>query len=106
VAVPVVLRGEVIGAIEVEPSEEIEAANTVEMMQAVAQRLAISLDNARLFEEAQAATAQEQRINQIVTRYQSANSVDDLLRITLTELSQTLGAQHGAIRLGNIDTDT
>ncbi len=103
VAVPVLLRGEVIGAIEVEPGEEVEASNTLEMMQAVAQRLAISLDNARLFEEAQAATAQEQRINQIVTRYQSANSVDDLLRITLTELSQTLGAQHGAIRLGNID---
>lgn len=105
VAVPVVLRGEVIGAIEVEPGEEVEAANTLDMVQAVAQRLAISLDNARLFEEAQAATAQEQRINQIVTRYQSANSVDDLLRITLTELSETLGAQHGAIRLGNIDSD-
>jgi GAF domain-containing protein len=105
VAVPVVLRGEVIGAIEVEPDGEIEAANTLDMMQAVAQRLAISLDNARLFEEAQAATAQEQRINQIVTRYQSANTVDDLLRITLTELSQTLGAQRGAIRLGKIDAD-
>ena len=105
IAVPVLLRGEVIGAIEVESGEEVEAANTIEMMQAVAQRLAISLDNARLFEEAQAATAQEQRINQIVTRYQSANSVDDLLRITLTELSQSLGAQQGAIRLGNVDTD-
>lgn len=103
VAVPVVLRGEVIGAIEVEPGEEVETANTLDMVQAVAQRLAISLDNARLFEEAQAATAQEQRINQIVTRYQSASSVDDLLRITLTELSQTLGAQRGAIRLGNVD---
>lgn len=103
VAVPVVLRGEVIGAIEVEPGEEVETANTLDMVQAVAQRLAISLDNARLFEEAQAATAQEQRINQIVTRYQSASTVDDLLRITLTELSQTLGAQRGAIRLGNVD---
>jgi len=105
VAVPVVLRGEVIGAIEVEPGEEVEAGNTLEMMQAVAQRLAISLDNARLFEEAQAATAQELRINQIVTRYQSANSVDDLLRITLTELTQTLGAERGAIRLGNVDSE-
>jgi GAF domain-containing protein len=105
VAVPVVLRGEVIGAIEVESGGDVDATNTLDMMQAVAQRLAISLDNARLFEEAQSATAQEQRINQIVTRYQSANSVDDLLRITLTELSQALGAQRGAIRLGNIDPD-
>lgn len=100
VAVPVILRGEVIGAIEVEPGGDSDQATTVEMVEAVAQRLAISLDNARLFEEAQSATAQEQRINSIVTRYQTATTVDDLLRITLTELSQSLGAQQGAIRLG------
>lgn len=105
VAVPVILRGEVIGAIEVEPSAEADQTTTVEMVEAVAQRLAISLDNARLFEEAQAATAQEQRINSIVTRYQSATSIDDLLRITLTELSQSLGAQQGAIRLGVVQGD-
>jgi GAF domain-containing protein len=101
VAVPVMLRGEVIGAIEVEPGDEVSQVDAVEMVQAVAQRLAVSLDNARLFEEAQTATAQEQRINAIVSQYQAVTSVDDLLRITLTELSQSLGAQRGAIRLGS-----
>jgi GAF domain-containing protein len=101
IAVPVMLRGEVIGAIEVEPGTEVNEADAVDMVQAVAQRLAVSLDNARLFEEAQVATAQEQHINAIVSQYQSVNSVDDLLRITLTELSQSLGAQRGAIRLGS-----
>jgi GAF domain-containing protein len=105
VAVPVVLRGEVIGAIEVEPTESTLQRDAVETVQAIAQRLATSLENARLFEEAQAATVQEQRINQIVTRYQSATTVDDLLRITLTELSEALGAQRGAIRLGMIPDD-
>jgi GAF domain-containing protein len=98
----VVLRGEVIGAIEVEPGDSAAQSDTVEMVQAIAQRLASSLDNARLYEEAQVATAQEQRINQIVTQYQAATTVDDLLRITLTELSEALGAQRGAIRLGMI----
>ncbi len=106
IAVPVMLRGEVIGAIEVEPGTEMNGADAVEMVQAVAQRLAVSLDNARLFEEAQSATAQEQRINAIVSQYQSVSSVDDLLRITLTELSQSLGAQRGAIRLGNTQKET
>jgi GAF domain-containing protein len=101
VAVPVLLRGEVIGAIEVEPDESLLPADVVEVVEAVAQRLAFSLDNARLFEEAQMATVQEQRINTIATHYQSVNSVDDLLRITLTELSETLGARRGAIRLGS-----
>lgn len=99
-AVPVLLRGEVIGAIEVEPDEALLPADVIEVVEAVAQRLAFSLDNARLFEEARLATAQEQRINTIATQYQSVNSVDDLLRITLTELSETLGARRGAIRLG------
>jgi GAF domain-containing protein/uncharacterized membrane protein YhdT len=105
VAVPVIVRGEVIGAIEVEPGEDGLEQEAAEMVQAVAQRLAASLENARLFEEAQAATAQEQRINQIVTRYQSATKVDDLLQITLTELSEALGAQRGAIRLGILPAD-
>ncbi len=55
---------------------------------------------ARLFEEAQETTAQEQRINEIVGRYQSAGTVDDLLRITLAELSDSLGARQAVIRLG------
>jgi GAF domain-containing protein len=99
VAVPVILRNEVIGAIEVEPSRELSPAETLEMLEAVAQRLASGLENARLFEEAQASTAREQDINRIVSQYQAVTTVDDLLQITLRELSQTLGAERGAIRL-------
>ncbi len=100
IAVPVLLRGEVIGAIEVEPDATLPAADVVEVVEAVALRLAFSLDSARLFEEANLAAVQEQRINTIATQYQSVSSVDDLLRITLTELTETLGARRGAIRLG------
>jgi GAF domain-containing protein len=99
-ALPVVVRGEVIGAIEVELNETTDWQTSLEMLNAVSERLATSLENARLFEEARAATAQEQLINQLVTQYQASPSVDDLLRITLTELSNVLGAERGAIRLG------
>lgn len=100
VAVPVILRGEVIGAIEVEAGTE-TSPETVEMMQAVAQRLALSLENARLYEATLEAAAQEQRINDIAARFQSVATVDELLRITLSELSETLGAESSAIRLGD-----
>src|SRR5207253_1475947 len=94
ITVPMVLDNEVIGAIEVEASEGAQESDITEMVNAVAQRLALSLDKARLFEESQEATAREQRINEIVTRYQTVNNVDELLRITLQELSQSLGATH------------
>lgn len=100
IAVPIVLRGEVIGAIEVEPGEDSRTDDTAEMIRAVAGHLAVSLDNARLFEEAQESTVQEQRINEIVGRYQAAVTVDDLLQITLQELGDTLGAKRSSIRLG------
>lgn len=100
VAMPVILRGEVIGAIEVEAGTE-TSPETVEMMQAVAQRLALSLENARLYEATLEAAAQEQRINDIAARFQSVVTVDELLRITLQELSETLGADTSSIRLGN-----
>ncbi len=100
ISVPMMLGNEVIGAIEVEAAENTQESDITEMVNAVAQRLALSLDKARLFEESQEATAREQRINEIVTRYQSVNNVDELLRITLQELSQSLGATHSSIRLG------
>lgn len=105
VAVPILLRGEVIGAIEVEPGADIDLSEAVNMTRAIAQRLAISLDNARLFEETQAAIATEQQISGIVGQYQAVSSVDDLLSITLTELGRTLNAEHGAIRLGVLHPD-
>lgn len=100
IAVPVMLGTEVIGAIEVEPSPETPQSEVAEMVRSIAQRLALSLDKARLFEESQEATAREQRINDIVGRYQSVSNVDELLKITLAELGQSLGAKSGAIRLG------
>ncbi len=100
-AVPLVLRGEVIGSIEIETGD-VPDEDAIETAQSVAGRLAISLDNARLFEEAQQGTLQEQRLNEIVGRYQSAATVDELLQITLTELNDVFGAADGKIRIGRL----
>lgn len=99
IAVPLRLRGEIIGAIEVEADNH-SSSETVEMIEAVAQRLAISLENARLYEESREATAQEHFVNELAANFQSVTTVDELLRLTLVELGATLGAQQGAIRLG------
>ncbi|TVR23612.1 MAG: GAF domain-containing protein [Anaerolineaceae bacterium] len=105
-AVPIVLRNEVIGAIEVEiPTAETEEDHH-EILRSVATRLAVSLDNARLFEEAQQSTIREQQLNEIVGRYQAANTVDELLQITLSELKELFGADGGKIRLGRPASQT
>jgi hypothetical protein len=91
----------VLGAIEVS-AEDMREIELVEMVQAVAQNLAISLDGARLFEEAQESAAQEQHINAIVERYQGALTVDELLKITMDELGKTFGSNKAAIRVGSL----
>lgn len=101
VAVPVMLRGEVIGAIEVDPGQS-TPAETAEVALAVAQRLAVSLESARLYEETRQSAFQEQQINEIAARFGTTGSIDELLRITLVELADTLGARGGSIRLGSV----
>lgn len=100
IAVPIELRGEVVGAIELETQQDKNKDDVVDMIRSVSQRLGVSLDNARLFEESNEATAQEQRISEIVSRYQSADSVNELLRLTIKGLAETLGAEQASIRLG------
>ncbi|MCS6836899.1 MAG: GAF domain-containing protein [Anaerolineae bacterium] len=102
IAVPIELRNEVIGAIEIEVRSDAPAQDITDMLQAIANRLAINIDNARLFEETQEATAQEQRISEIVSGYQSAQSVKELLEITLQGLAEAIGAEEGSIRLGTL----
>ncbi len=99
VALPLMLGSEIIGAMEIEARHEMGDVELQELVSLIAQRLATNLDKARLFEESQEAAAREQRINEIVAQYQSINNVDDLLRVTVKELSEMLGAKQASIHL-------
>ena len=100
VALPLTLRGAVIGAVEIDTRDAL-SLEALAGARAILERLSVSLENARLYEAAQSATAQEARLNQISARYGSASSIDELLNITLHELSSTLGAERGVVRLNS-----
>ena len=99
IATPIMLRDEVLGAVEVVGGDE-EEINLIDAIVAFTERFAVALENIRLVEEALAASAQEQHINAVVSRFQEAETVDELLQITLTELAHTLDADGGSIRVG------
>ncbi|MFQ3660043.1 MAG: GAF domain-containing protein [Anaerolineae bacterium] len=101
VAVPVELRNEVIGALQVKLTDVSYISETIELLRTVAERLAVSLENARLFEEAQATTIQEQRINEIIAEMQTSDSLEAMFQRTLEGLSEVLGTEDLSIRLGN-----
>ncbi|HVO41958.1 MAG TPA: GAF domain-containing protein [Aggregatilineales bacterium] len=102
VAVPVELRGKPIGAIEVETDSTTRQTETLEMLQSVAQRLALSIDNARLFEQTQELAQQELEVNTISARLQGINTMDEIIKVTVDELSRALGAEQASIRLATL----
>ncbi len=99
IAVPIDLRGYVIGALEVAVPATVQQEDALSLVEAVARRLTLSLDNVRLVEEAQTQARREQLINAIGGQLQSVNEVDEMLRVALVELQQALNADRAAIRL-------
>ena len=92
VAVPVKLRGEVIGVLHVEandPSREWQKEE-VGLIAAVAERAAVAMENARLFQDARRRAAKEQTISEATSRIGSALNIENILHATAEELERVL----------------
>lgn len=100
-AVPIMLGDEVLGVLDVQQnvvdglSEE-----DVNLLQAVANQVAVALRNARAYEQAQARAQKEAVLNQISQRLQTAMDVESVLRIAAKEVGQALGAKYTDVQIG------
>ncbi|MFN7210941.1 MAG: hypothetical protein ACK4P1_11220, partial [Aggregatilineales bacterium] len=63
-------------------------------------RLALSLDNLRLYDQAQMAIAREQIANRVATVLQAKSDVDTLVAVAVDAFQQALGALQTSVRLG------
>ena len=100
IAVPVILRGQVLGAVEWDvPARDLDE-NRLQLAQELANRLAVSLDNARLFEESQRATERERVVNDIAAKITAQTDIDEILQTAVREVGQALRAPQVTIRLG------
>lgn len=93
VAVPVTLRGQVIGVLHVESNDPQRQwqADEVSLVQAVAERAAFAMENARLFQDARRRAAKERMISEASARISSALDIENILRTTAEELERVLG---------------
>jgi transcriptional regulator with GAF, ATPase, and Fis domain len=99
--VPILIRGQMFGVMEFRaPQGENWDDRGLELARAIAQRLALSLDNLRLFEQAQLAVAREQMANQVATMLQARSDIDSLVNVAVEAFQQVLGATKASIRLG------
>jgi len=102
--VPIVSRGQALGVMEFRaPPGQLWDDRSVELARAIAQRLALSLDNLRLYEQAQMAVAREQVANRVATVLQSKTEIDALVAVAVDTFQQALGALSTNIRLGLLE---
>lgn len=102
-AVPITLRGQVIGAVDVRYEGERVPPELAQLLQEVAERLALALENARLLEETRRRAVYEQIRAEIASRVRASADVDTILRTAVRELGRTLQASEGLIRLELIE---
>jgi len=65
----------------------------INVVEAIADRLGLALDNARLFEETTSRASRERAVADITTKIRSTNDPQEMIRTALDELQQILGAR-------------
>ncbi|MGB8645802.1 MAG: GAF domain-containing protein [Anaerolineae bacterium] len=121
VAVPILLRGEVIGSVALEDVDPQRAwnADEVALAEQVSDRLAIALDNARLYSESQRELQERKRYEEQIRRQNAylsalANTTvaliqrldpQELVTNILTRASELVGTQNGYVYLVERETN-
>jgi len=97
-AIPVKLRGQSIGVVTVTLKEGYNA-NTINTIEQAVERLAASLESARLFEEARSRADREQAIAQVTSAISAASDFDSILRTAVEEIGKNLGDSDVSIQI-------
>ncbi|HAV76733.1 MAG TPA: hypothetical protein DCX53_05190, partial [Anaerolineae bacterium] len=91
--VPIELRGEVIGKLVVQsPTGGEWNPDQQDLIRAVAERVALSAENARLFEETTQRAERERLVSEITGKIRSQNDPNAMIETAVTELRNALGA--------------
>jgi len=103
VAVPVKLRGEVIGVLHIQSNDPDRQwlEDEVSLVEAVAERAAFAMENARLFQDARRRATKEQLISEASARIGGALNLENILMTTAEELERVLGGSEVLIRFQN-----
>ena len=94
VAIPIKLRGQTIGVLEVRPKngQRPWKPDELALLEAAAERAALALENARLIESAQRRAARERAIGDISTRIGAVSNLESILQTAVEELGRKIGS--------------
>lgn len=101
-AAPIMLRGEVLGALQVGEDDQARdwTAEDQSFMQAIADQVALALDNARLLEETERRAQRERLVAEVSSRMFAANDLEAIVQIAGKELGRALHLNRAAVKIG------
>jgi GAF domain-containing protein/HAMP domain-containing protein len=99
-SLPVKLRGEVIGSVDVRaPGNRKWEQDELDIVTAIIERAALAMENARLLAESQKRAAKERTIGEISTRISAQSDIDELLKAAAQELGRVMPGTDVVIQL-------
>jgi GAF domain-containing protein/HAMP domain-containing protein len=102
-AIPMKVRGEVIGVLNVEFESDQIPTDTTDLVTEIADRLGLILENARLIETAQKQVEREQLTSHITNTIRQSLDMDMVLQTAVQEIGKNLGLAEVELRLGNLN---
>jgi GAF domain-containing protein len=98
VAIPINLRGQTIGVVTVQLKEGY-SQSTISTLEAAIERLATSLESARLFEEARMRADRELSISRVTSAIGASTEYEQILQTTVREIGNLLSDTEVAIQI-------
>ena len=92
-AVPIRLRGQIIGYLDVKPKNENRkwTQDDLSLLEAAAERTALALENSRLVDSAQRRASRERTIGEIATKIGTVSDMEAIMQATVEELGRRIG---------------
>ena len=99
--IPIILRGQVIGVIDLQEAEpgRLWSREEIEVAQGVADQVGLALENARLLEETQRRAERERMVADITTKMRATNDPQVILETAIAELRNALRVKKVHVRL-------
>ncbi|MBN1261855.1 MAG: GAF domain-containing protein [Anaerolineae bacterium] len=100
-AIPIMIRGQVIGVVDGRKSDDSGAWSPEEqaLLEALTRELEVALESARLFESTQLRAAREQLVSEVTAQMRQSLDVDAVLRTAVRQMGEALGLARLDVKL-------